>query len=114
MTARQHAPARPVRRGRATPPVLHEPAEAIVDDDPARVVERPDGYHWIALDGRQEFGPFDSRALALADMAAGGEPEAAPQSLLQEVERDLGIADWIDPDTGVPAEGRCPPHLDED
>jgi hypothetical protein len=114
MTVRHVIRAGPVRPGRTTPPALHEPAEAIVDDDPARVVDRPDGFHWIALDGRQEFGPFETRDLALADMAAGGEPAAAPQSMLQEVERDLGIADWIDPETGEPAEGACPPHLDED
>lgn len=114
MPARKTAPAPLSRHGRTTPPALHEPAETLVDDDPARIVQRPDGFHWISSEGRQEFGPFETREQALADMAAGDERTAAPQSLLQEAERDLGIADWIDPDTGEPAEGACPPHLDED
>jgi hypothetical protein len=114
MTARHLDSTSPPRRLHAKPPALHEPAEAIVDDDPARVIERPDGFHWIALDGRQEFGPFETRARALADMAAGGDTALATQSLVQEVERELGIADWIDPDTGAPAEGGRPPRLDQD
>jgi hypothetical protein len=84
-------------------------------DDGERVVERPDGYHWIAPDGRQEFGPFDSVEAALADMASSDEEGTAmPANSLQDVERDIGIADWIDPDTGEPAEGQSPPHLDPD
>lgn len=31
---------------------------------------------------------------------------------LPELEREVGIADWIDPETGEPAEGQCPPHLE--
>ena len=26
----------------------------------------------------------------------------------------FGIGKWIDPDTGAPAEGASPPHLDDD
>ena len=32
---------------------------------------------------------------------------------LHEVETEIGIATWIDPETGEPAQGACPPHLDE-
>ena len=32
---------------------------------------------------------------------------------LHEVETEIGIATWLDPETGEPAEGACPPHLDE-
>ena len=114
MCARKTATAPPVRHGRAKPPALHEPAETLVDDDPTRIVPRPDGFHWISPDSRQEFGPFETREEALADMAGGDENAAAPQSLLQEAERDLGIADWIDPETGEPAEGACTPRLEEE
>ncbi len=38
------------------------PAAAIED----RVVARPDGYYWVADDGKQEFGPFATVAEALA------------------------------------------------
>jgi hypothetical protein len=31
---------------------------------------------------------------------------------LPEMEREIGMADWIDPETGEPAEGLSPPHLD--
>ena len=80
-------------------------------DDEGRIVERPDGYHWIALDSRQEFGPFETPELAQVDMDAADENAPEPVQTLQEAERDIGIADWIDPETGEPAEGQSPPHL---
>jgi hypothetical protein len=33
---------------------------------------------------------------------------------LPEMEREIGMADWIDLETGEPAEGLSPPHLDAD
>lgn len=33
---------------------------------------------------------------------------------LPEMEREIGMSDWIDPETGEPAEGLSPPHLDAD
>jgi hypothetical protein len=33
---------------------------------------------------------------------------------LPELEREIGIADWIDPQTGEPAEGQSLPHLNEE
>ena len=85
--------------------------EPAADDDEGRIVERPDGYHWIALDSQQEFGPFETAELAQADMDAADENAPEPGQTLQEAERDIGIADWIDPETGEPAEGQSPPHL---
>lgn len=84
------------------------------DEAASPVVARPDGYYWRAPDGKQEFGPFKSVELALADMQAldGQAPE--PGETLQEAESELGIADWIDPETGALAEGLSPPRLDED
>ena len=32
---------------------------------------------------------------------------------LHEVETEIGIATWLDAETGEPAQGACPPHLDE-
>lgn len=82
-------------------------------DDDVAITHRPDGYYWAAPNGRGDVGPFSTWAEALADMAAS---EDAPEvgETLQEAESDIGIADWIDPETGEPAEGLCPPHLDED
>ncbi|WP_210547696.1 hypothetical protein [Rhodoferax sp. PAMC 29310] len=33
---------------------------------------------------------------------------------LPEMEREIGMADWLDPETGEPAEGLSPPHLEAD
>lgn len=75
----------------------------------ARLVERRDGYYWVAPDGSEAFGPFDTLDSALADMEVAdeeGEPDAV--DALADAEREFGIADWIDPDTGEPAEDRSP------
>jgi len=86
-----------------------------VDSGGGRVVSRPDGYHWIAPDGRQEFGPFESVQEAVADMEdAAQEGEPAPGETLQEAEDEVGVSGWIDPETGELAEGQSPPHLGEE
>ncbi len=88
-------------------------AESAGTDDSARaIVERPDGFYWLAPGGHQEFGPFDSREAALADRNLAADEAPEPGETLQEAERDIGIADWIDPDTGEPAEGLSPPRLE--
>jgi len=79
-----------------------------------QIVSRPDGHYWLRPDGRQEFGPFASVEDALADMLAADEEAPEPGESLQEAESELGVADWIDPETGEPPEGLSPPHLDED
>lgn len=77
---------------------------AVGDERLARVVEHPDGHYWIALDGHQQFGPFETIEEALADMEVEeNDFETAPPSL-EEVEDALGIASWIDPETGQPLE----------
>jgi hypothetical protein len=83
-----------------------------VANDPG-VVERPDGWYWAAPDGHQEFGPFDSRASARADRDRYSEEAPSEGETVQEAEREIGIADWIDAETGEPAEGQSPPHLEE-
>lgn len=96
------------KAGRETPSMKAVPETAQGGDE--QIVARPDGYYWVAPDGRQEVGPFSSLEEALADMQSADAPE--PGESLQEAESELGIADWIDPDTGEPAEGLSPPHLD--
>lgn len=78
------------------------------------VVHRPDGYYWQDPEGTQEFGPFATLELALADMESVGEYTTEPGETLQEAEDELGVADWIDPDTGELAEGQSTPHLVDD
>ena len=62
----------------------------------------------------QEIGPFLSVEEAQADMQAASGEAPEPGETLQEAESELGISDWIDPDTGEPAEGWSNPHLDRD
>ncbi|MGQ0710041.1 MAG: hypothetical protein ACT4NV_09865 [Rhodoferax sp.] len=52
------------------------------------VVLRPDGYHWLAGDGRKEFGPFSSREEALANMLAAMEEGMEPGESLEEAEHE--------------------------
>lgn len=85
-----------------------------VDDEPGRIVARPDGYHWLAHDGKQEFGPFETLELAQQDMAAADGREQGSALSLQEAEREIGIREWFDPETGEPAEGPCPPIPEEE
>lgn len=79
-------------------------ADASLPDD-GSLVRHPDGYYWIAPDGHNEFGPFATAAEALADMNAGGDETPEPGETLQEAEQELGLADWVDADTGELAEG---------
>jgi hypothetical protein len=76
-----------------------------------RVIERPDGFYWESKQTKELRGPFASLAEAEADLLAGGtgDDELDPAvGGLQEAESELGISEWIDPDTGVPAEDSVP------
>lgn len=81
----------------ATPPDISPPGAGAV-------VQHPDGWYWLADSGRQQFGPYATAELALAEMAAAGEDVIEPGETLYEAEDELGIADWVDPETGEPAE----------
>ena len=83
----------------------------LVDDTPP-IVSHPDGWYWIAPDGHQQFGPFETYEMARVDRDAWDEESPSPGPTLQEAEDEIGIASWIDPETGEPAEGASPPHLD--
>jgi hypothetical protein len=78
-----------------------------------RVIERPDGFYWESKEKGQAFGPFATRAEAQDAMLSGSEAtEFEPAESLQEAESELGISDWIDPDTGDPAEDNVP-HIED-
>ena len=76
------------------------------------VFERPDGFYWQLAPGEREYGPFVSLVEAEMDMECA-DVDAAAAQLLQEAEGEIGIADWIDPETGQPAEDSIP-HLKDD
>ena len=96
----------------ASEPAVEGLKGAAIDPRLVQIRVRPDGFYWQALDGRQEFGPFAHLELALADMEALDEDSLAPEETLREAENEIGIADWIDPETGEPAEGQSPPKLE--
>lgn len=103
---------------RLLPPTLPEldpaldPADDTVADDDGLIVERPDGYYWVAPVGKEEYGPFETPELARLDRDMSGDDAPEPGETLQEAESEIGIADWVDPETGEPAEGLGRPHLD--
>ena len=75
----------------------------------AHIIERPDGFYWESKQNHAEYGPFTTLAEAEANMLAdGADTEVEPGDTLQEAESELGIAEWIDPDTGGPAEDSVP------
>lgn len=92
------------------PPRMPPPADS-TDESTPRIVERPDGYYWIAGDGIAEVGPFDSYELAEADRDSAGEDGPEPGENLSEAEGEIGMNDWLDRETGEPAEGQSPPRL---
>ena len=82
------------------------------DSDRTRVVERPDGFYWQSADRREEYGPFQTLPEAVEAMNSGSESELEPGESLAEAEDEIGIAGWIDPDTGQPAEESVP-HIED-
>ncbi len=86
-----------------------EPDAAALRDlslpDSSALVRHADGYYWVAPDGRQEFGPFASAQEALDDMYTAADDSIEPGETLEEAEQELGLADWVDADTGELAEG---------
>jgi hypothetical protein len=92
---------------------LIEEVEDMMDDAlDDQIMARPDGYYWRAPDGKQDIGPFDTYELAAADMGSADELAQEPGESLQEAEDELGISDWIDPDTGELAEGQSHPRFE--
>lgn len=72
--------------------------------DHTRIIERPDGFYWQDADTEAEYGPFTTLMEAVEDMEYRADSDFEPAETLMEAEEEIGIADWIDPDTGLPAE----------
>jgi hypothetical protein len=81
----------------------HIPQKPLDPDEP-RVIERPDGFYWQSPRDGREYGPFPTVSEALQDSEQSDEPAFEPGETLEEARAEIGIADWIDPDTGEPAE----------
>jgi len=78
------------------------------DYDRTRIIERPDGFYWQDRDGGREYGPYESLMDAVQDMEIGGDRTLEAGESLEEAEDEIGIADYLDPDTGQPAEEGIP------
>jgi hypothetical protein len=94
-----------MRRQQASPPPIEPAADPPVD---ARIVTRPDGYHWLTADGKREIGPFTTYEQAELSLRADEHSDVEPDETLAEAENEIGIAAWIDPETGEPAEEERP------
>jgi hypothetical protein len=85
-------------------------AETPTDYDRARIIERADGYYWQDDKSGAQFGPFETLVAAVEDMQFNSDSEYEPGESLGEAQDEIGIADWVDPDTGELAEDGTP-HL---
>ena len=104
MNSRKASPARPS---------LDE-VEIDTRDLAERIVRHPDGYYWQALDGKQDIGPFDSLAEALADMDSGDAAGWTPGETLAEAESEIGVSEWVDADSGALSEGQGHTRLERE
>lgn len=86
--------------------------ETSPDYDQTRIIERPDGFYWQRKESGEEFGPFATLLEAVKDMEFS-EANAGDTEPLEEAESEIGIAGWIDPETGQPAEESVPRIKDE-
>ncbi|MCC6611283.1 MAG: hypothetical protein IT515_16625 [Burkholderiales bacterium] len=78
------------------------------DYDRTRIIERPDGFYWQSRDDDLEYGPFATLLEAVQDMQAEAEGGIEPGETVAEAESEIGIADWVDAETGLPAEETVP------
>ena len=82
--------------------------ETSPESDRARVIERPDGFYWQSKDGGNESGPFATLLEAVEDMQYSADSDYEPGESVEQAEAEIGIADWVDPDTGELAEEQGP------
>ena len=89
---------------RAAKPAANRSAKAVAKPQP-KPAPRPRAHNPSAT---AAFGP--------AGVAGETLPEGAlaPDAALHEAEGEIGINQWLDPETGEPAEGQSPPHLEEE
>lgn len=90
-------------------PVALPPPEA----GTTRILERPNGFYWQDTLTEKLYGPFATLRQAEQDLESQNGDEGYEEGeSLEEAEAEIGISDWIDPETGEPAEG-VPPHLSD-
>ena len=89
------------------------PSETAPAEERGSIIERPDGFYWEGRSGDRLYGPFPSLLEAEQDMLYEADSDYEEGESLEEAEAEIGISDWIDPDTGAPAEESAPHfHID--
>jgi hypothetical protein len=78
------------------------------DFEARHVIERPDGFYWEDVGSGESFGPFPTLLDATNDMEYSAEAQPEPGETLREAEDEVGIAEWIDPETAETAEESVP------
>jgi hypothetical protein len=78
---------------RTSTPHLRDALAPPTDDESSRVVARPDGFYWVADDGHQQFGPFETAQDALAALREGLESGLEPDETLEQAESEIGFVD---------------------
>ena len=103
--------------GRPPASILHEEMpqdDQVLDDDvQVQVIERPDGFYWQDKPTGKLYGPFPTLLEAREDMQYQEDSDYEEGESLQEAEAEIGITDWIDPETGEPSQGLTP-HLSDE
>jgi len=110
-SASEHAPRKKKEAGAASAPAAHQPS----------IVEGEDGFYWRDSETDTLVGPFATHASAVADRDSPGPADDGPDDIaaladsdaVHEVEAEIGIEDFIDPDTGEPTHG-YEPHVRDD
>jgi hypothetical protein len=77
------------------------------------IIERPDGFYWEDRSDGRLYGPFPSLLEAEQDMLYEADSDFEEGETLEEAEAEIGISDWVDPDTGALAEDASP-RLNDD
>jgi hypothetical protein len=83
------------------------------DYDHTRVIERPDGFYWQDKLTDKLYGPFPTLLAAVQDMQDHDGNGFGEGETLEEAESEIGMAGWIDQETGRPAEDTPTRLVDE-
>jgi hypothetical protein len=93
---------------------MNDAGDTMPEEAQGKVIERPDGFfYWVDEASGKEYGPFKTLLEAMQDMQSGDEDEYEEGVTLNEAESEIGITDWINPDTGEPAEETMPRFPDD-
>jgi hypothetical protein len=101
-----------VNRTRSQPHLPQAVPGTVAELEDVRVIERPDGFWVQPLAGGRESGPYATLVEAIEDQLSADEEALEPEDTLAEVEAQLGVSDWIDPETAAPAEDSVP-HIED-